>query len=662
MRKRKLDAEKLLEYRDKRDKTVDDTVKRKKEQSVMLKDSVVEKDIDETPSTSSSIPSSSSSPTTVSSSTSSFVPSSSTTTSNIHVFYTQSVTKLNVKICLFDDCRQEVSFTTGSTSHLHEHVNNRHTNEYSLFRLAKSKEECESILKKANDSFNKSQLRLDCFIRKAENLPEEIQKRNLNWLLITIVHGISFNFSGGKDVLDHMRLFHNSTYQNRNELSSATLEGLYHLCRLQVKKILKNVSSVCLTADGWTSITMESYLAITCHWISQDWELKRATLGLIQLFGKKTGVFLKEIIEKKANELLSKECVIIGIVVDNGANYNLAMKEIIGEEDNNCFAHTLQLSMQTTLSMTPWLGEISKVKDVVKFVKFHHQLRDKFGKGSCQLDCPTRWFSVYQMLLKFKENLSKYKELENEIEPSMPNMETVDSILFVTKPFIEAIKFTEAEKYLTASEVPQILSNLVQSVQLKETDTILIKELKQQLHKDLTRRLGHILTTPNEYLYASCFDPRYGDLEFITEELRNKVWQKLEKEIDDIDLEKSSGLYPIGNLTDDLKLMRKFFEFNAKQFKAMQKFDVLKWWKDFNRGALLAPYAKMYLCRPATSASSERVFKSAGYTYTEERTRLESEKVQEMVFIKENKGLLPKEIGELLNMIGNLKTTEIIDE
>lgn len=184
----------------------------------------------------------------------------------------------------------------------------------------------------------------------------------------------------------------------------------------------------------------------------------------------------------------------------------------------------------------------------------------------------------------------------------MPNMDIIESVLFMTKPFIEDIKFTEVDKYLTASEVPQILSDLFQSVQLKKTDTTMIKELKQQLDKELTRRLGHILNTPNEYLYASCFDPRYGDLQFITEKLRNEVWQKLEYEINDIDLERSSGLYPAGCLADDLRLIRKFFESNATQFKEMQNFDVLKWWKDFNGGALLTSYAKIYICRPATSA------------------------------------------------------------
>jgi len=39
------------------------------------------------------------------------------------------------------------------------------------------------------------------------------------------------------------------------------------------------------------------------------------------------------------------------------------------------------------------------------------------------------------MLLKFKENLNKYKELDSEIENPMPNMDTIESILFMTKPF-----------------------------------------------------------------------------------------------------------------------------------------------------------------------------------------------------------------------------------
>jgi len=36
--------------------------------------------------------------------------------------------------------------------------------------------------------------------------------------------------------------------------------------------------------------------------------------------------------------------------------------------------------------------------------------------------------------------------------------------------------------------------------------------------------------------------------------------------------------------------------------------------------------------------------------------------VQEMVFIKENKGLLPKDVGDLLKMMDDLKITETIDE
>jgi len=132
--KRKSDAEKLLESRDKRDKIENEAVKRKKEQSFLLRDSVVEKDTDENPMNSSSL---SNDNTTLIPAIS--IPSFSMTTSSIHLFYKQSEKSLNVKICLFDNCHQEISFTTGSTSHLHEHTNNRHPNEYNLFKLVKSR-------------------------------------------------------------------------------------------------------------------------------------------------------------------------------------------------------------------------------------------------------------------------------------------------------------------------------------------------------------------------------------------------------------------------------------------------------------------------------------------------------------------------------------------
>ena len=132
--KRKSDAEKLLESRDKRDKFVSDNVKRKKEQSKLLSDSIVEnddlllEDLSYKISSSSSIGTSSTS-------------SNTSITSNIHLFYKQSEKSLNVKICLFQECQQEISVTSGSTSHLHEHIKNKHSNEYNIFKVAKTKEE-----------------------------------------------------------------------------------------------------------------------------------------------------------------------------------------------------------------------------------------------------------------------------------------------------------------------------------------------------------------------------------------------------------------------------------------------------------------------------------------------------------------------------------------
>ncbi len=68
--------------------------------------------------------------------------------------------------------------------------------------------------------------------------------------------------------------------------------------------------------------------------------------------------------------------------------------------------------------------------------------------------------------------------------------------------------------------------------------------------------------------------------------------------------------------------------------------DVLAWWKANAREfPLLAKAARKYLCIQASSASSERVFSTAGATVTYKRTKLDTENVHMLVYCKEN---LPK--------------------
>lgn len=63
----------------------------------------------------------------------------------------------------------------------------------------------------------------------------------------------------------------------------------------------------------------------------------------------------------------------------------------------------------------------------------------------------------------------------------------------------------------------------------------------------------------------------------------------------------------------------------------------LQWWKanEF-RFPFIAQLAKVYLCIPATSVPSERVFSTAGDILNAQRSRLKSKHVDSLIFLKKN--------------------------
>ena len=65
--------------------------------------------------------------------------------------------------------------------------------------------------------------------------------------------------------------------------------------------------------------------------------------------------------------------------------------------------------------------------------------------------------------------------------------------------------------------------------------------------------------------------------------------------------------------------------------------DPLKWWKHhLLRFPTLGKIARKYLCIPATSAPSERVFSLAGLTISKIRSRLDSENASCLICVRDN--------------------------
>lgn len=64
--------------------------------------------------------------------------------------------------------------------------------------------------------------------------------------------------------------------------------------------------------------------------------------------------------------------------------------------------------------------------------------------------------------------------------------------------------------------------------------------------------------------------------------------------------------------------------------------NVLHWWKEQLDLPLLSSLAKHYLCIPATSVPSERVFSTAGDIVTAQRSVLRADHVDQLIFLKKN--------------------------
>jgi hypothetical protein len=87
-----------------------------------------------------------------------------------------------------------------------------------------------------------------------------------------------------KHFKDTLRLVFKVSTSELNKLDHAKAE--YLLQELD--------SKVSITFDGWTALVVVCFMAVTVHWINNDWELEKALLAFDKLKGSHSGENLAE--------------------------------------------------------------------------------------------------------------------------------------------------------------------------------------------------------------------------------------------------------------------------------------------------------------------------------------------------------------------------------
>lgn len=159
---------------------------------------------------------------------------------------------------------------------------------------------------------------------------------------------------------------------SRQHFAEKCVPEMYNKLKNEVKQELYQAERVAITTDAWTSCATNSYVTITAHHISQDWELRNHVLQT-RVFndshtGRNIGALLKEACADW--NILDKDPALVTV---NARNMIVAGLEAEMRPHLVCFAHTLNLASQKALQVDTAAKLLGRVRRLVGFL--HRSIR-----------------------------------------------------------------------------------------------------------------------------------------------------------------------------------------------------------------------------------------------------------------------------------------------
>lgn len=477
---------------------------------------------------------------------------------------------------------------------------------------------------------------------------------------------------------------------SRFTFTNSFLPQKYQQKKEKLKNLISKADSVALTTDGWTAQHSQmSYICYTAHFITPEWNLHSCLLECGQYDESHTAQHLQLELFRIGEEWGISEKV-FSVTTDNAANVKAGVR-LTGWGHIGCFAHTLNLVVQSGLEISDIKPLRKKVKGIVEHFHRSTKANNKFLEIQKQMsnesstplklknDIVTRWNSTYFMFerfLKVREPLvATLGILNNPVQClSEEEWQLLKDICLILKPFEQLTIEMSAEKNVTLSKVIIIVKGLKSAiVKFKQTITNpAASALIIHYEKEISERF---LAVETNNLMAKCsmLDPRFKSKVFSSDQTFNLAKERLESDVARmISVERRHN--PNTNTNDDNsadseslmdqeeeenliwadfdKICKSRKEIDPKAAAILEvrsylaedlisrKENPLEWWKA--RAAIyphLAKLAKQYLCIVATSVPSERIFSKAGQLISERRSRLKGKNVQIILFLNYNQDL-----------------------
>ncbi|KAK7891903.1 hypothetical protein WMY93_023866 [Mugilogobius chulae] len=313
----------------------------------------------------------------------------------------------------------------------------------------------------------------------------------------------------------------------------------------KVKTKLQSAPAVTLTADMWTSMNMEAYLAVTCHYIDcENHQICTSVLGVEHFPQQHTAENLAQAKQKVIEEWAIAEKVRC-LVTDAAANM-IACARKLQIRHTICIAHSLNLTVRKSCDQIETLTDIrNKTRQIVTYFRTSTTAKEKLTQVQLQMGGPvkklmnevsTRWNSTYLMFERMAEQkepvLVSLTSLKTDIPPlNNQEIEIIEETLRVLAPFHQATVELSEEKRVSGSKVIPMLKMLHHSLQRNahtvttETAITLVENLKRRLLETL-----YSLESLSVMTIPTLLDPRFKKIAFLSESKANDAVKRLKSE------------------------------------------------------------------------------------------------------------------------------------
>ena len=351
--------------------------------------------------------------------------------------------------------------------------------------------------------------------------------------------------------------------------------------------------------------------------------------------------------------------------------------EIQEQDGLTCAAHTLQLVVNEVLAY-PEIQEIcQKAGKLVAHFRHSNVATTALQSKQAQLNMKsskliqsvkTRWNSTFEMLEKLianrlpisnvlaDRNVTTYI-IARKLEITEVQWTQMEELVNLLRPLQMATTVFCGDNYTPASIVRPLIWKIVRHhMQPLPEESDLATTFKTFVSAELKNRFKLIeeenFSNISARLTASFLDPRSKNLEDESIETKKKVEEHVRNLLDAESINITSNAennpkkpksktaleflfdQPLHSLNDVES------QFQAYLAEPQLRFDLdhLQWWKTrADKLPGLAILARKYLCIPATSASAERTFSTAGNIVTPKRNCLSPENINMLVFLYQNK-------------------------